>query len=60
MRHKDLEPAHDLREGNTAIFLPILYGLDVIDEDNEIVFLAFVVDFGLGCIAAGHFVGWMG
>lgn len=54
MRHKDLEPANDLRKGDTAIILPVLYGLDILDEDDKVIFLALVVDFGLGCVAAGH------
>lgn len=52
--HKDLEAVHDLGEGDGAVVFPVLDGLDVVDEDDEIFVFALVVDFGLVGVSAGH------
>jgi len=38
-----LEGADDLSEGNALVGLPLLGGLDVVDEDDEVLGLALVV-----------------
>jgi hypothetical protein len=38
-----------------AVILPFAGSFDVIDEDEEIIRLAFVVDFGDLVISASHF-----
>lgn len=55
MRDEDLEAAHDLGQRDGAIALPLLDGLGVVHHDDEVLFLALVVDLGLGGVAAGHF-----
>ena len=54
MRHKDLKPAHDLCQWDTPIVLPILHRFHILDVDDEIFLLAFVMNFRLGGVAAGH------
>lgn len=59
MGDKDLPAADDLSERNALVVLPVLDGLDVVDEDDEVLLLALVVDLGLGVVAASHCVGGM-
>lgn len=54
MSDKDLEAVDDLGEGDGAVVFPVLDGLDVVDEDDEIFVFALVVDFGLVSVSAGH------
>ena len=57
MRHENLPAVDDLRQGNRPVLDPVLDGFGAVDEDDEVVLLAFVVDFGLLGVAAGH-GGW--
>jgi len=43
LAHEHLEGADDLSEGNALVGLPLLGGLDVVDEDDEVLGLALVV-----------------
>ena len=54
MCNKDLESTDDLRQRDRAVALPFLHRLDVINVDHEVLLLALVVDFGLGCISTRH------
>lgn len=47
MRHEDLEGGDEVCQGDRLVALPLLVGLDVIDEDDEVVLVALVVDLGL-------------
>ena len=51
---KDLESRHKLYHGNTLVALPLLEGLDVVKENEEVVLLALVVDLGLSSLSASH------
>lgn len=59
MCDEDLEPVHDLREGDRAVLLPVLDGFDVVDKDDKIFVLPLVVDFGLVNVSAGHGCDWL-
>ena len=54
MGDKDLETTDYLRQGNRSVVLPVLHGLHVIHENNIILLLALVVDFGLVNVSASH------
>ena len=54
VRNEDLEGADDLGERDALVALPLLEGLCVVDEDDEVVLLALEVDLGLLCFAASH------
>ena len=54
MGDEDLERADDLRERDALVGLPLLCRLDVVDEDDEVLVLALVVDLGLLNFASGH------
>jgi len=51
---EDLEAGHDLSERDGSIALPLLDLLGVVDEDDEVFFLALVEDFGLGGVSSRH------
>lgn len=50
---KNLESTHDLREWDTAVRLPVLNGLCAVNEDDEVVVVALVVDLG-GSLVSTH------
>jgi hypothetical protein len=54
VRDEDLEGRDEVRHGDALVALPLLVGLDVIDEDKEVIVLALVVDLGLSGLAASH------
>jgi len=51
---EDLERADDLGERDGLVGLPVLCRLYIIDEDDEVLVLALVVDLGLLSFASGH------
>ena len=51
---EDLERADDLSERDALVGLPVLGRLRIVDEDDEVLVLALVVDHGLLCSASGH------
>ena len=51
---EDLECADDLGERDALVGLPILCRLCIVDEDDEVLVLALVVDLGLLTFASGH------
>jgi hypothetical protein len=60
---KDLEAVDNLSERHALVLLPLLNGLDALDEDNEVLAVALVVALGLGGVSAhvGCVVsGWFG
>lgn len=60
MSHEDLPAVQNFSEGNTAVALPLLEDLKVIDEDNEVIGATFVENLG-GCfVSTGHFEGCEG
>jgi hypothetical protein len=54
MCYENLEPGHDLSQGDRAIVLPFLNGGGIVDEDDEVFVFAFEKDFGLSGVATGH------
>jgi hypothetical protein len=54
VRNEDLERTNELRERDTLILLPLLESLSIVDEDDEVVFLALVVDLGVLCFSPSH------
>ena len=54
MGNEDLEGTDDLCERDALVILPLLESLGVIDEDNEVVLLALVVDLGGLCFSLRH------
>lgn len=58
---EDLESLDDLCERNTLVGLPVLKRLGILNEDNEVILLALVVDLGFLGVSARHdvrFVCW--
>jgi hypothetical protein len=51
---EDLEAADNLCKRDARVLFPVLDGLGAVDEDDEILGLALVVDLGLGSITASH------
>lgn len=51
---QNLEAANDLRERNARVLLPLLYSLGAVNEDNEVLGVALVVDLGLSSVATSH------
>lgn len=43
-----------MSQGHAGVAEPLLVGLDVVDEDDEVVRVALVVDLALGGLAASH------
>ena len=54
MSNEDLECADDLRERDALVGLPVLSGLCIINEDDEVFDLALEMDPGLGCFSTSH------
>ena len=54
MCYENLEPGHDLSQGNRTVALPFLDGGGIVDEDDEVFVFAFEKDFGLSSVATGH------
>jgi hypothetical protein len=52
--NKDLPAAHNLSERNRGVLLPVLDGLCAINQNDEVVLGALVVDLGLGSVSARH------
>ena len=48
---EDLPSTDDLRQWNALVLLPILNSLRRVNEDDEVVTLALVVDLGLGIVS---------
>ncbi len=46
--------ADDLCQRDCFVGLPVLCGFDVVNEDDEVLVLAFIVDLGLLCFSANH------
>lgn len=49
---KDLPSVDDLCQRHRLVCLPFRDGLSALDEDNEVVVLALVVDLGLLCVSS--------
>ena len=45
--HENLESRNEVSQGDGLVSLPLLVGLEVIDEDDEVVLGALVVDLDL-------------
>jgi len=58
VRDEDLEGGNEVGHGDGLVRLPLLVRVDVLDEDEEVVVLALVVDLDLGGFASRHFCGW--
>lgn len=58
VRHEDLPAADDGCKGDRLVLLPVLHSLSRVDEDDEVVTLALVVDLALGFVSARH-CGWV-
>ena len=54
MSDEDLESTDDLSEGNGAIVLPLLEGIDVVDHDDVVIFFALIVDFVQTSVSTRH------
>lgn len=54
MAGEDLEARHHLCQGDAAVLLPVLHRLFGVDEDDEVLVLALMVDFDLRCVASDH------
>lgn len=47
VRHKDLEGRDEVSQGDGLVALPLLVGLNIVDEDDEVVLSTLVVDLDL-------------
>ena len=56
VRRKHLERGHDLRQRHALVAQPLLVVVDAVDQHEEVLVGALVVDLDFGCFAAGHFV----
>lgn len=54
MCDEDLPAIHDIRERDAAVISPLLQDLNIIDEDNKVLRLALVKDFGGGIVSTRH------
>lgn len=52
MSDKHLPSRNNLRQGHTAILLPLLDSLGRVDKDNKVVLLALVVHLDLRVVSA--------
>jgi len=52
--HEYLPAADDLGEGDSLVALPLLDVLGAVDEDDEVILLALIVDFGLAGVSTRH------
>lgn len=50
----DLDGGDELNQGNGLVVQPLLVGLCIIEEDDEVVVLSLVVDLALGGAASSH------
>ena len=58
---EDLESGHEVSHGDGGVAITeLLVGLDVVDEDKEVLLVLLVVDLGLGGLAACHVDGVCG
>lgn len=57
MSHENLPAVQHFSERNTAVTLPLLEDLEVIDEDNEVFGVTLVEDLVGGFVSTGHFEG---
>lgn len=55
VRDEDLERGDEVRHGDGLVALPLLIKLRILNEDEEIVGLALVVDLELLSLATNHF-----
>lgn len=53
---EDLERGNEVSKRDAPVAEPLLEVFGIVDEDDEVVLLALVVDLGLGSFAASHFV----
>lgn len=53
MSNEDFPPVDDIRKGDCRVGLPLAEGVDVLDEDDEVVRLALVEDLA-GSVFAAH------
>lgn len=60
MRHEDLECGDEVSQGDRLVALPLLVGLNIVDEDDEVVLSALVVDLDLLSCALHLDCGWIG
>lgn len=51
---EDLEATDNLCERNAGVLLPLLNGLNAVNEDNKVLGLALVVDLSLSSVATSH------
>ena len=52
--HKNLERRDKVGEGDARVLEPLLVFLGVVDENEEVVVLALVMDLGLDGLSTGH------
>ena len=52
MSNEDLPSVQNIGEGDAAVLLPLLQDFQVIDEDNKVLGLALVENFGGGIVGA--------
>lgn len=50
---EDLERGDEVSQGDALVGLPLLVGLDIVDEDDKVI-AALEVDLGLLSLAASH------
>lgn len=55
MCDEDLEGRDEVRHGDGLVLLPLLVVGDVVNEDEEVVLLALVVDLDLRRLSLDHF-----
>ena len=51
VRDEDLESRDEVSQGDGLVVLPLLVGVEVVDEDEEVVVLTLEVDLDLSCVA---------
>lgn len=52
MCHEDLEAIYDLGQRNRAIAFPLIERIGIVDIDDEILFLALIMNLGLRSVSA--------
>jgi hypothetical protein len=55
---ENLPAVQDIGEGNAAVVLPLLEGLKVVNEDDEVVRATLVEDFGSSFVSTSHVEGF--
>lgn len=60
MSDKDLKGRNEVGHGDALVLLPLVHGLGIVDEDDEVLIGVgtLVVDLGLSSLALNHFDGW--